>query len=81
VTLQRPTAINTAVYGNFSASKVQEIVVSHGTSIELLRVSAEGRVQSINTTELFAAVRSLVAFRLTGTLCVIDSLSMRKKVS
>ena len=37
LTLQRPTGITHAVHGNFSGVKLQEIVVSRGRILELLK--------------------------------------------
>lgn len=55
-----------AVYGSFSAPKVQEIIVSRGKVLELLRPDDNGKVQTILSTEVFGAIRALSAFRLTG---------------
>jgi len=39
LTLQQPTAINKAIVGNYSGNpKVQEILISKGKILELLRV-------------------------------------------
>ena len=64
--LQRPTAIQTAVYGNFSGPKSQEFVVSRGHSLELFRPDENGRLVSICYTNLFANIRSLIPFRMAG---------------
>ena len=37
LTLQRATGITHAVHGNFSGAKLQEIVVSRGKTLELMR--------------------------------------------
>ena len=37
LTLEKASAINCAVYGNFSAPKAQEIAVARGKILELLR--------------------------------------------
>jgi len=66
LTLQKSTAICQAIYGNFSAAKAQEIVVSRGKSIELLRPDDTGKVQSVLTQEVFGIIRCLLPFRLTG---------------
>ena len=55
-----------AIYGNFSAPKAQEIVVSRGTIIELLQPDDNGRMQTICSTEVFGMIRSLTPFRLNG---------------
>lgn len=67
LTLQPPTAITHAVAGNFSGSRAQEIIVSRGTRLELLRPDAQsGKVLTVIATEVFGSIRSLAAFRLTG---------------
>lgn len=67
LTLQRAQGITTAVYGNFSGTKgAQEIVVSRGKVLELLRPDENGKVQVVHSVEVFGAIRSLVQFRLTG---------------
>lgn len=46
---------------------MQEIVVSRGKILELLRPDANtGKVHTLLTVEVFGIVRSLMAFRLTG---------------
>ncbi|KAJ7819941.1 CPSF A subunit region-domain-containing protein [Mycena olivaceomarginata] len=58
LTLQRPTSVLQAI---------QEIIVSHGTSLELLRIDAQsGKLSSVVVTDVFASIRSLASFRLTG---------------
>ena len=54
------------MYGNFSAPKAQEIIVSRGKTLELLRPDDSGRLQTVFTTEAFSCIRSLAPFRLTG---------------
>lgn len=67
LTLQRASGITHAVHGNFSGSKVQEIVVSRGKSLELLRPDPNtGKVHTLLTVEVFGVIRSLMSFRLTG---------------
>jgi splicing factor 3B subunit 3 len=69
LTLQRATAITHAVFGNFSAPKAQEIVVARGKVLELLRPNDfNGKVQTVLSMEVFGTIRSLVPFRLTGTV-------------
>lgn len=55
-----------AIYGNFSAPKAQEVMVSRGKVLELLRPDEGGKMQTILATEVFGAIRSLIPFRLTG---------------
>ncbi|XP_050301727.1 splicing factor 3B subunit 3 isoform X1 [Anthonomus grandis grandis] len=67
LTLQKATAITHAIHGNFSGQKSQEIVISRGKSIELLRPDPNtGKMHTLLTIEIFGVVRSLMAFRLTG---------------
>ncbi|KAJ3217625.1 Splicing factor 3B subunit 3 [Dinochytrium kinnereticum] len=68
VTLQPPTAINQVVIGNFSGTKVQEIIVARNSTLELLRVDAgTGKIHTILSHEMFGVLRSLTSFRLTGS--------------
>ncbi|CAA9995282.1 unnamed protein product [Nesidiocoris tenuis] len=67
LTLQRATGITHAVHGSFSGSKLQEILVSRGKILELLKHDPiSGKVHSILTVEIFGVVRSLLTFRQTG---------------
>lgn len=68
VTLQRATGITHAIHGNFSGSKIQEILISHGKSLELVRPDPNtGKVLTLLQTEIFGIIRSMMAFRLTGS--------------
>lgn len=67
LTLQHSTAITHAVHGSFSGTKSQEILVSRGKSLELLRPDANtGKVHTLLTTQVFGVIRSLMTFRLLG---------------
>lgn len=67
LTLQRSTGVTHAVHGNFSGTKQQEIIVSRGKIIELLRPDSNtGKVYTVLTVEIFGVVRALMPFRLTG---------------
>ncbi|KAK2157142.1 hypothetical protein NP493_1904g00008 [Ridgeia piscesae] len=67
LTLQRGTGITHAVHGNFSGTKQQEIIVSRGKILELLRPDPNtGKVYTLLTYEVFGVVRALMPFRLTG---------------
>ena len=67
LTLQRATGITHSVHGQFSGAKLQEIVVSRGKILEMLRPDPNtGKVHTLLTTEIFGVVRSLMSFRLTG---------------
>ncbi|KAF8564203.1 hypothetical protein P879_08613 [Paragonimus westermani] len=68
ITLQRASGITHAVHGNFSGTKQQEIAVSRGKIIELLRPDPNsGKVYTLLTCEAFGIVRSFMPFRLTGS--------------
>ncbi|KAI0372221.1 hypothetical protein BV20DRAFT_1112140 [Pilatotrama ljubarskyi] len=67
LTVQPPTAITDAIVGNFSGTRQQEIVVSRGTRLELLRLDAQtGKLSIVVASDVFGSRRSLNAFRLTG---------------
>ncbi|KAG6812703.1 pre-mRNA-splicing factor rse1 [Tricholoma furcatifolium] len=67
LTLQPPTAVSQAIVGNFSGARQQEIIVSHGTRLELLRPDVQtGKMSTVIATDVFGSIRSLAAFRLTG---------------
>lgn len=67
LTLQRSTAITHAVHGSFSGTKSQEVLISRGKSLELLRPDPNtGKVYTLLTVEMFGVIRSLMSFRLTG---------------
>ncbi|ELT96001.1 hypothetical protein CAPTEDRAFT_155561 [Capitella teleta] len=67
LTLQRATGITHAAHGNFSGTKQQEIIVSRGKVLELLRPDPNtGKVHTLLTSEVFGVIRSLMPFRLTG---------------
>lgn len=65
LTLQRASGITHSVHGNFSGAKQQEIVVSRGKILDLLKPDPNtGKVHTLLSTEVFGVIRSLVAFRL-----------------
>ena len=57
--------MQSAVYGNFSGPKAQEIIVSRGKVLELLRPDENGKMQTICSTEVFGTIRAIMPFRLT----------------
>ncbi|KAI8974178.1 CPSF A subunit region-domain-containing protein [Trametes punicea] len=66
-TIQPPTAILHAIVGNFSGARQQEIIVSRGTRLELLRPDPRtGKISNVLASDVFGSVRSLASFRLTG---------------
>ena len=56
-----------AIYGSFSGPKTQEIVVSRGNLLELLRPDENGKLQIICSTSVFGVIRALSPFSLAGT--------------
>ncbi|KAI8577471.1 hypothetical protein K450DRAFT_251826 [Umbelopsis ramanniana AG] len=67
LSLNPPTAINKAIYGNFSGTKQQEIIVARHTRLELLRPDpTTGKVHTVLAHDCFGLVRSISPFRLTG---------------
>lgn len=67
MTLQRGSGITHAIHGNFSGGKVQEILVSRGKSLELMRPDTNtGKVHTLLTVEVFGIIRALMSFRQSG---------------
>lgn len=66
----RRRLLQCAIYGNFSAPKVHEIVVGRGKVLELLRPDDAGRVQVVHSTEVFGVIRSLAPFRCCCWACL-----------
>jgi len=66
LTLQRPTAVFQSISGNFSGTKVVEILLNHGRALELLRYDEDGKIESMLYTEVFGIIRSIIPFRLTS---------------
>ena len=67
LTLQPPTVATHAIVGNFSGARQQEIIVSRGTRLELLRPDTQtGKISTVLANDVFGSIRSLAAFRLTG---------------
>ena len=62
------SAISLACVGNFSGTKQQEIALVRGAErIELVRVDPNtGKLESIVETHVFAQIRSVSSFKLTG---------------
>lgn len=68
LTLLPPSAVTTAIVGQFSGVKQQEIICAHGSWIELLRMDTQTRkMVSVVHQEVFGIVRSLMPFRLAGS--------------
>ena len=68
LTLQPPTAATQAIVGNFSGARAQEIILARGTRLELLRPDVQtGKLSTVIASDVFGSIRSLAAFRLTGS--------------
>ncbi|CRG96985.1 splicing factor 3B subunit 3, putative [Plasmodium gallinaceum] len=67
LTLQKPTAITRAVYGNFSGPRAHEIIVAKGQVLELLRADKQGKLNLIVSKDIFGIIRCISTFRLTGS--------------
>eukprot|EP00967_Tisochrysis_lutea_P138101 scaffold248733_cov23-Tisochrysis_lutea.AAC.1 len=48
------------------SSKAQEVVVSRGKVLELLRPNEMGKLVTVVSTEVFGCIRALAPFRITG---------------
>lgn len=66
LTLQKASAITLAAYGNFSAPKIQEIIVARGKVLELFRPEADGKCVSVLSWDTFGVIRDIQPFRLHG---------------
>lgn len=55
-----------AAYGNFTGPKAQEIVVSRGKVLELLRPNELGKMVSVYSVDVFGCIRAIAPFRITG---------------
>jgi hypothetical protein len=69
-TIQKPTAVVTAIAGNFSSTKQQEIVIARGKTLELQRPNDAGKLVSLLQWECFGIIRSIAPFRLPGLLFI-----------
>ena len=67
LTLQRSTGICSAIHGNFSGNKQQEIALAKGTVLEIIKPdTSTGKIHSVISVNVFGIIRSMLAFRLTG---------------
>ena len=68
LTLKPSSSITQAILGQFAGTREQLIVTASGSSISLLRPDPQqGRIVTVLTHNVFGIVRSLAAFRLTGS--------------
>lgn len=68
LTLQRPGGITHVIHGNFSGPKQQEIIVSRGSILEVLKPDpTTGKIHTLLTANVFGVIRALHPIRLTGS--------------
>eukprot|EP01039_Chlorochromonas_danica_P013047 gene13047-15046_t len=68
VTLQSETSIHTAICGNFTGTKNQEIAIARGNNLELFGFDDESsKAVFICSTPAFSIIRSICSFRLAGS--------------
>ncbi|KAK9464366.1 CPSF A subunit region-domain-containing protein [Lipomyces arxii] len=69
LTLVPASAVTTSVIGQFSGQRHQEIVIAKGSRIELFRPDpSAGKLVSIVSTDLFGVIRSVMPFRVAGSV-------------
>ena len=77
LTLQRPGGITHVIHGNFSGPKQQEIIVSRGCVLEVLKPDpSTSKIHTLLTSNVFGIIRALHPIRLTGSnrgMCIINS--------
>lgn len=66
LTLQKSSGITSALYGNFSGPRQQEIVVARCKVLELMRPDENGKMQTVFATDVFGVIRSIATIRQTG---------------
>ena len=66
LTLQKSSGITSALYGNFSGARQQELIVARCKVLELMRPDDNGKMQTIFATDVFGIIRSIATCRLTG---------------
>ena len=65
LTVHHPTAISLAIVGHFSGIRQQEIIVSRGTRLELLRPDPHtDKTTTVIASDVFGLIRLLASFRL-----------------
>ncbi|KAI0816518.1 pre-mRNA-splicing factor rse-1 [Xylaria sp. FL0064] len=68
LTIQPPTSITQAVLGQFSGTREQQIIAACGSRLTLMRPdSAQGKVTTLLSHEVFGIIRSVATFRLAGS--------------
>ncbi|KAL7283572.1 hypothetical protein ACG7TL_003007 [Trametes sanguinea] len=69
--VQSPTAIIQAVVGSCSGTRLQEVVVSRGTRLELVRLDSQtGKLSTVIASDVFVSIHCLATFRITEVLYI-----------
>lgn len=67
LTIQPPSAITSAVLGQFAGNKEQQLITASGSKLTIHRPDpSQGKVTPLFTQDCFGIIRSLAAFRLAG---------------
>lgn len=68
LTVKPPTTITTAVLGQFSGTKEQQIVTASGSRLTLLKPDPSlGKVLTLLSHDVFGIIRAISAFRQAGS--------------
>jgi hypothetical protein len=79
LTIQPPSAITQAILGQFAGTKEQQIVTASGSTLTINRPDASlGKVSPIFSQDCFGIIRTLAAFRLSGSIKgMLESISFQ----
>ncbi|RMZ85025.1 hypothetical protein DV738_g144, partial [Chaetothyriales sp. CBS 135597] len=68
LTIQPPSAITSAVLGQFAGTKEQQIITASGSKLTIHRPDpTQGKVTPLFTQDCFGIIRTLASFRLAGS--------------
>ncbi|KAJ5544523.1 hypothetical protein N7461_006827 [Penicillium sp. DV-2018c] len=68
LTIQPPTAVTQAILGQFAGTKEQQIVTASGSKLTIHRPDpTQGKITPIFSQDVFGIIRSLAAFRVSGS--------------
>ncbi|KIW54756.1 pre-mRNA-splicing factor rse1 [Exophiala xenobiotica] len=67
LTIQPPSAITSAVLGQFAGTKEQQIITASGSKLTIHRPDpTQGKISPLFTQDCFGIIRTLASFRLAG---------------
>ena len=67
-TIQPPSSITQAILGQFAGTKEQQIITASGSLLTIHRPDPQqGKISTILSHDVFGIIRTLAAFRLTGS--------------